>query len=156
YWTGKVPADQEHFQRVFETIGGMQSVHSKAQLDLTNIESVFTALDLGKVIKSVPGLKPGEIPRSIASLKRLIVKTLELTIEFPIVRDPICLVSAPPPYREFADLVDFIGSKATPAHGVSIITFNYDVAVDVALHRAGIGPDYVIAGKGANQRVRLL
>ena len=50
----KVDDKEEEFKRVFEAIGGLQRVHSKAQIDLYNIESIFTALELGKVIKPTP------------------------------------------------------------------------------------------------------
>ena len=67
---------------VFRAIGALQSVHSKAQLDLNNIESIFTVLELGKVIQKVSNLTVDEIAKTIAALKVLIVKTLEHTMEF--------------------------------------------------------------------------
>ena len=72
-----------HFERVFAAIGGLQAVHSKAQLDLNNIESIFTALELGRIIQRVPGMTAAAIPAAIASLKEVIVKTLEVTMPFP-------------------------------------------------------------------------
>jgi hypothetical protein len=42
----RVGESKVHFERVFTAIGGLQAVHSKAQLDLNNIESIFTALDI--------------------------------------------------------------------------------------------------------------
>lgn len=39
--SGKVNDKKAVFEKVFQAIGAMQAVHSKAQLDLTNIESIF-------------------------------------------------------------------------------------------------------------------
>ena len=83
FLTDRLQGDKNAFTKVFRTIGHLQRVHSKAQLDLNNIESVFTALELGKVIRTVPGLEPDEIPEVIATLKMLIVRTLEERITFP-------------------------------------------------------------------------
>ena len=80
----EVDAEREHFDRVFNAIGALQAVHSKAQLDLTNIESVFTALEIARVLGKLPGSKAEDIPIVISSLKEVIVKTLEMTIEFPL------------------------------------------------------------------------
>lgn len=81
--TGETKEKKQHFENVFRAIGSLQSVHSKAQLDLTNIESIFTALEISNVLKKLPGFDPEEKPDVIASLKEVIVKTLESTIDFP-------------------------------------------------------------------------
>ena len=52
---------------VFDVIGKLQAVHSKAQLDLTNIESIFTIMELGQVIQTLPGFKAEQIPQAIAA-----------------------------------------------------------------------------------------
>lgn len=137
------------FEQVFAAIGGLQAVHSKAQLDLNNIESVFTALELGRVIQRVPGLKPTQIPQAIASLKALIVQTLELTMRFPAEGSRI---GVPRPYAKFAELVRHLGNTAFPARTVSVITFNYDVAADIALYKAELGPRYRIADEAPTTR----
>lgn len=147
YRADKLGDVTEHFQRVFSAIGKLQVVHSKAQLNLTNIESIFTALELGRVIQRVPGLTPAEIPQVIESLKELIVKTLELTIRFPTRR---AYIDVPKPYEDFATLLRYLRADAFPKQSVSVITFNYDVAVDFALYRAGLGPRYIVAGEQSN------
>lgn len=132
---------KEHFERVFSVIGGLQAVHSKAQLDLNNIESIFTALELGKVIQRVPGIEYSEIPTAIASLKELIVKTLETTIEFPTYKTDI---RVPEPYEKFTSLIWHLREQAFPNQSVAVISFNYDIALDFALYKANLGPNYVI------------
>ena len=74
--TNAVEDKRAEFELVFRAIGALQTVHSKSQLDLNNIESVFTVLELGRIIQKVPGLTRDEIPAAIAALKKLIVRTL--------------------------------------------------------------------------------
>jgi hypothetical protein len=141
YRTGVTDDKKSDFERVFRAIGALQAVHSKAQLDLTNIESIFTALEIANVLGKLPGTENGEIPKVIASLKELIVKTLELTITFPTSKS---YIGVPAPYEQFADLLTYLRGEAFPAHTTSVITFNYDIAVDMALFRDSLGPDYGI------------
>ena len=84
---------------------------TQGPLDLNNIESIFTALELGKIIKRVPGIPAEEIPEVIAALKDLIVKTLEATISFPTNRN---YIYAPEPYGKFAELVKYLCANAQP------------------------------------------
>lgn len=132
---------RREFERVFSAIGSLQLVHSKAQLDLNNIESIFTVLELGRVIKRVPGLKLEEVEAAIAALKELIVKTLETTIKFPLTQG---YVSEAAPYGDLARLLKHLCNEASPKQTASVISFNYDMAADMAMYRAGLGPDYVI------------
>lgn len=136
-----VQEKRAEFERVFLAIGALQAVHSKAQLDLNNIESIFTVLELGKIIQKIPGLQPQEIPDVISALKELIVKTLEVTMVFPTDGTHI---GVPKPYEAFGQLLTHLYEDAFPTQSASVISFNYDIAADMALHRAGLGPDYII------------
>lgn len=140
---------KEHFKRVFWAISQLQVVHSKAQLDLYNIESIFTVLELGKVIQKVPGHDNNdEIDRTIASLKEVIVKTLEQSMLFPIQNG---VLLPPKPYQEFAKLIHYLTTDVNPRQTVSIITFNYDVAADLALANSGMGPNYGITDSSGSE-----
>ena len=137
--TGQVAPKNEHFERVFKAIGSLQAVHSKAQLDLYNIESIFNAFEIANTIKKLPGFSSDEIPQVIQSLKEVIVATLENTVAFPLQNKRIGI---PDSYGGFTDLLRHLASNAKPKRTVSIITFNYDIAVDAALYIAGIPYDY--------------
>lgn len=139
--TGEVRPQSEHFERVFKAIGSLQLVHSKAQLDLNNIESIFNAFEIANTIRKLPGFDPLEIPQVIQSLKEVIVSTIQKTLVFPVVQSRL---SIPTPYDGFAKLLSYLTLEATPRQTVSIITFNYDIAVDVALHLSGIRYDYCV------------
>ena len=140
----QVENGREHFERVRQVISRLQAVHSKAQLDLNNIESIFTVLELGKIIQSVPNTPINEIPTIIASLKKVIVRTLEEKSKFPV-RDRT--IGAPAAYQAFARVLTHLVNDAHPKQSVSVITFNYDVAIDVAMFRAGLEPNYRLEDK---------
>ncbi|MCG9893938.1 MAG: SIR2 family protein [Fimbriimonadaceae bacterium] len=143
---GEVPDQEDDFKRVFKAIGGLQRVHSKARLDLKNIESMFTVLELGNVIGRVPGINQEDIPSAINSLKRLIVTTLEKTMSFELSSDRVL---PPPIYRRLGAVIRDITQRGNPRQSVSIITFNYDVAVDLALLDAQLPIDYCLDTLGA-------
>lgn len=136
---GDVNNKKDHFERVFKAIASLQAVHSKSQLDLNNIESIFTALEIANILGKLPGFEKQEIPEVIASLKELIVVTLEKTIKYPTEQSYILPTSS---YDSFAKLVKYLSTQAHPCLTSSVISFNYDIAVDLALHRNGQGPNY--------------
>lgn len=138
---GEVEPQSEHFGRVFKAIGSLQKVHSKAQLDLNNIEAIFNAFEIANTIQKLPGFDSDEIPQVIQSLKEVIVATLQKTLVFPVLHSDIAI---PPPYGSFAKLLHYLTQEATPRETISIITFNYDIVIDVALHLSGIRYDYCI------------
>jgi hypothetical protein len=117
--SNSVPEKRNEFERVFGAVGALQSVHSKAQLDLNNIESIFTVLELGRVIQRVPGLKSEDIEAAIAALKELIVKTLEVTMKFPVQNRHI---GVPTPYGAFGKLLKHIQQEAFPAQTAAVIS----------------------------------
>lgn len=143
--SNSVSEKRNEFERVFSAIGALQSVHSKAQLDLNNIESIFTVLELGRVIQRVPGLESEAIDAAIAALKELIVKTLEVTMQFPVNHRHI---GVPKPYGAFGDLLKHLQQDAFPSQTAAVISFNYDIAADMAMYRSGMGPDYIIEKPG--------
>lgn len=138
----KVDDKRAEFERVFAAIGALQAVHSKAQLDLNNIESIFTVLELGQIIQKVPNLPRDDIPLAISALKDLIVRTLEITIKFPT--DANQRIGIPKPYDKFADLLKHLYKDAFPTQTAAVISFNYDIAADMAMHCYNLGPDYII------------
>jgi hypothetical protein len=139
--TDRVKDKEKEFKTVFRTIGKLQSVHSKAHLDLTNIESIFTVLELADTIQA-PILSGEQVTDAIAALKTLIVRTLEEQIEFPTgPRGEFMPTSS---YASLADLLVSMRDKAEPRLSFSVITFNYDIALDMALLKRGLGPYYAI------------
>jgi hypothetical protein len=136
-----------HFQRVFSAISRLQSVHSKAEFDLVNIESIFTAFELSKTLGRFPGLPEEEIDGLIQDLKWLIVVTLENTVRFPV-EDGRFILSHPP-YFELVKAIEAGGSDKPTA---AILSFNYDIALDRAVAASRFGIDYGIEKERHGER----
>ena len=149
--SGQVDEDKEHYERVFRQIGKFQIVHSKSEFDLDNIESVFATFEMARVLRRLPGIETDKIDehveKCLESLRRLIVRTLEVTIQF---RNrggnfPSGFPFHPPdPYGEFVNLLYFLQREAHPNHSLAILTFNYDMSLDYALYEKRLRYDYFL------------
>jgi len=150
---GRVNDYAAKFEEVFRGISSLQVVHSKSQLDFDNIESVFAAFEMGKILKRLPGVKVESIDSRIESLKTLIGATIEETMMLPVgAQRP----KPPVPYRTFVEMVKYLRTEATPHRTVSIITFNYDLACDYALYHESVPIDYALEGYPGMEAVPLL
>jgi hypothetical protein len=140
------------FDVVFEVISHLQVVHSKADLDLDNIESVFAAFEMGRLIGNLPGHSSVDFKSLSVSMRRLISKTLERTVRFRFMHGRIFPLGF---YDKFGQLIKELNEKA---HGnkCSVITFNYDVALDAALDSHDIPPDYCLSEETKPNSIHLL
>lgn len=133
------------FDDVFNAISELHGVFAKSYLDLDNIEALFGAIEMGVMLGKFADREEGDIKSLRNSLITLIYKTLENTIKFPVSKTH---VEPPDPYNKFVQLL--YDMKASRRHSepldVSFITFNYDLALDYALH-CSLGYDY-----GLNQK----
>src|SRR5690242_15897502 len=82
----------EDFQRVDNAINELTRVHSKARLNLTDLEEVSGALEMAKRIGRFPGLqteeayaqcRATEIDKLLRSFRNVITSTLEESINYP-------------------------------------------------------------------------
>jgi hypothetical protein len=142
---GEAEDRQDDFQKVFSILGDLQRVHSKAQLDIVNIESIFGAFDLGRILRKLPGVEPDAVEAAIASLKWLIVRTLERTVMFPTRGSAIVGTED---YARFATLLRGFGERRVPM-STAVITFNYDICLDVALDDEQLPFTYALDGGDA-------
>lgn len=134
------------FEDVFKAIAELQSVHSKSYLDLDNLESVFSAIEMGLLIGKFSERTHAEIKSLRDSMIILIVNTLEQCVKFPTLKNPP-QINAPAPYGKFVEMLKKISAgRSVPIHEFSFITFNYDLALDFALHRGKILCDYYLTG----------
>ena len=99
----------------------------------------------------MPGFKVEEIPKLIKALKRLIVVTIERMCLFPMSEGH---VNPPKPYDKFVSLIKKLSSEANPRQDVSILTFNYDVAIDLALHNSNVDFNYCLNGEFSGSNVK--
>ncbi|MFB9862760.1 hypothetical protein [Rufibacter immobilis] len=132
--------DSKEIQLVFDLISELQIVHSKAQLDLNNIESLFGAIEMGIILGRLTP-KSKDIAKYKKALTTLISKTLIKSMRFPfaeikeISNTPIFKSSES--YNNFVELLK--GDKIVTA---SVLTFNYDLGLDIAFHYNEIDIDY--------------
>ena len=138
---GKVNESKSDFDRVFDAISALQRVHSKAELDLDNIESVFAAFEMGRLINKLPGVPSDDIGLLLVSTRRLIYKTLEKTVTYPV-RDG--RIRPNEVHDSFAKLVNDLNKRGRQ-NRCSIITFNYNLALDHALFFNGHSVDYCLS-----------
>lgn len=140
-------ADHESFDLVAKARAALDVVHAKARLNTNNIEDLFAAFEMMDLLEIRPGgLTDMEIRSLPSAIRRLIVRTLEQKIRFPLAQSgaPQQIseweILPPIPYGRFADSMrDSFVRKATD---VAYITFNYDVALDFALLKSGRAPNY--------------
>ena len=149
YKTGKVEKYSADFKRVFEARGKLLRILSKSELDLNNIEVIFNTLEMAKIIGKFPDGDKKYIYKTIKSLRKLISVTLEKSIRWQNDRDFIMGLSPretdpPTVYMEFAKLIKYLSEESSPKQDVAILTFNYDFALDFALHYSGIKANYFL------------
>lgn len=134
----------EHFNRVFVAISELQVVHSKSRLDIRNLESVFTTFEMAKNIGRLGSLKAEDVEKCVQSLQAVIFYTLDQCVLFPTA-DVTSEIVAPPVYRRFAECI-----SASIGHSTTVITFNYDVALDVALAKSDLEISYGFEDPGTS------
>jgi hypothetical protein len=110
----------------------------KSRLDVENLEEMYTALEMVEIIDGIEDLSAGDARNCKQCLDRLIVATLEQTIQFPVSRESIGRVSVlpTPAYGQLAAEAEAIRVRF-PTFPISFLTFNYDLAFDYALHHQG-------------------
>lgn len=137
-------AHRESYRAVFDGIAELGSVYEKGKLDTDNLESVFAAFEMAKLFQRLGSLKGDQIDQLPDAMRTLIVDTLERTITFPIEGSSVESRRVAPP-KAYADLVSmFRRERDNTTRDVSIITFNYDLGIDYALHVGGHRIDYCV------------
>jgi hypothetical protein len=150
--TNAVNDYREAFQEVFSIISDLQIIHSKSYLQLDNIETLFGAIEMARIIDRM-GTRTGDgIFVARESLIKLIVKTLEKTIKLPASERS---VSPSKSYLDFASLISDLRSNPNKSSS-TIISFNYDVALDFALHYTHQDADYCLSHSNNSSRLHYL
>lgn len=137
------PGDEyKAFENVFQARAELRTVHHKSHLDLDNIESIFGAIEMGAILGKFGKRSPEEIKLLRKSIVTLIYKTLEQSILFPVEEGRY--IAPPTPYGQFVKMLKDYKENHDPKNQVqySFITFNYDICLDYALQKGGLGFDY--------------
>lgn len=130
--------DQISFMEVFKAIHNLKGVLFKSSIDLNNIESVFSIIDMGLLLGRLGSFRGNELEQLYENIQKLIAVTVDLSTRVNN--------RSIPPQKLKGTYYDFIGflekhfiekERNVPYSSPSpptIITFNYDVALDYALH----------------------
>lgn len=128
------------FELVFRAKSALQIVHSKSTLDLDNIESLFAAFEMANLFMRPLGpLKIEEVEGLPTAMRHLIVQTLQRRILFQSNGEQVL---PPTPYPGFVNFIDQLLQRHD--NEVSVITFNYDLALDYAFHFFPMAIDYCL------------
>jgi hypothetical protein len=130
------------FQLVDQGRRALTAVHSKASFDIRNIESVFGAFQMAKLFHRLPDLTAEEVERLPEAIRRVIVRTLEWSMLFPL--DEHQRIGAHGSHLTFVESVQKLALDDR-FKSVGVITFNYDLGVDQAFAVRGIPVDYCLA-----------
>ena len=140
------------FERVFKAIQELRISHYKSYINLDDIEAVFGAFEMARLINRMGSYSPNDINELISSIKKLIVKTLEVTMKYGLSKGHIGPIH---PYSSFTKLLEKLGS-VSEKYASSVLTFNYDIALDHALYKQPITVDYGLSSDDAKGSFKLL
>src|SRR4030042_1842756 len=133
---GEVEEAKADFENVFDAVGKLHAAQSKAIIDTYNIEDVYAAFEMGKLLGRLPGIEElDQIDGLISSIKKVIGFTLEKTMRLPTKAE----INGPVQYDSFVDIINTLLSQKVEC---SIITFNYDLGLDYSLYKRKIIPNY--------------
>lgn len=133
-----LPQELEYFKNIFDALEMLQAVHYKATFDPRNIEDIFGAFEMSRLIGKLGNFPDTKIQTLRKSIKIVIQRTLEERIQYPSNPDR---VFPPEPYKNFCLLLHTILKN----NQASIITFNYDLALDFALFFSNLFVKYSIS-----------
>jgi hypothetical protein len=139
---------REYFDLVFRAIAELDPVFAKSSIEVDNIESIFAAFEMAELFGRLGSLKAVEVSRLISAIKSLIVTTLEEQLTFPTNDGRIL---PPRPYDEFIKLIGsltqhrVVSSSILSQVNVTVMTFNYDLALDFGFHCNQLAVDYCLS-----------
>ena len=141
-------SQEPHFKRVINMIRSLQNLFVKGTLNISNIEDVFSILEMANITSLFLDYESEQIPELILDLKKVIVETLDQTMLFPVRGN---YPMGPEPYGEFVDLLTKLNEQDNKK--VAVITYNYDLGIDLALAMEGIKIDYGFTSKNYRNNI---
>lgn len=103
-----------------------------------NLEWFFSTLDMGELVKGLGRLTTTDLAETRQSLIRLIAATLERTqaIQYSKIENTLVRPIASLGYRDLVALISKLQSVRSD-HRFGVITFNYDLGLEIALSAFG-------------------
>lgn len=130
----------DSFASVSEARKKLQVAYAKSNVDLDNIENLFSTFEMASLIGRLSDLPKQTVEILPEHLRFLIMRTLERTILYPI-NGKDSQIPPPKYYDAFADLIIELSTIPDVAP-IAVINFNYDLCLDYALTLAGKTPYY--------------
>ncbi len=144
---------QQDFTRIVDLIRGpLTRIPAARRVNLHNVEEVFSLIEMGRLVRRLSDVKPGDLEQFALSMKRVIAHTVDFSCQFPV--DPEEGLMAPVGYEQLAMFTS--DRVRNPERRYSFITFNYDIALDVALEGIGTQFDYGLQDSIPGTRVPVL
>ncbi len=129
--------EPEEIKELFSVITSLNSIQSKANIDLNNIESVLGLLEMSEILKYPINQNELDFRSLQNTYKKMIAETLVHTMKFQLLdTNKISPIGS---YVKFVKLLKDQKEKS------AIITFNYDLGIDVALTNERIKFQYYIS-----------
>lgn len=132
------PEEEGSIQDVFHLISRLESIHSRAPIDLNNIEPLFGLIEMGNVIKKIGDIEPHHIKYYRDSLITLIARTLEESMHFSINNFKFHA------HASYSSFCHYLSRYNTKGNSSSVITFNYDLGLDMGLQNTLGKLDYCL------------
>lgn len=125
---------QHAWEKLESVLHALQSVHYKSYFDSDNIESIFGAIELGKVIGGFGEFSQGELSELSEYTKEVIAMTIDKSIKYHF--DPY--ITPPQPFGLLYNTLRRMSEvRYQDICKLTFITFNYDTALETALHATG-------------------
>lgn len=145
--------DKKYFKKVIDAKGSLEKILARVDIDLNNIETMFSLIEMGRLISKFPGCNNiKEIEKLNISFKKFIIRTIEKRTNF--IYEEEKGLNPPKIYWYFIDKIISNIENKNPASSC-IITFNYDIALDYALEEM-YGPrsiNYCLNDKGVRNNI---
>jgi hypothetical protein len=144
------------FALVRKGVNALQLAHSKGDVNIWNLEAVFDAFEMAHLCGRLGDLDEETVQRLPDAMRQVIVTTLQESIQLPVeprrqLRGDWKESAA---YGAFAEALARV--RAETGEYPAIITFNYDVCLDLALAQADRAFSYCLHEPTGNGALRLL
>jgi hypothetical protein len=148
------PKLKENFEIVFEFIDRLQKSQAKANLNLHNIEQIYSALEMAKLLK-LNSLRVGRSWEAMdEAMKYFLTKTIEACVvmkhssNFGRYTNPRRLMTMSHPAEQIDHVIHRLTGLKEAGWKVTFISFNYDLVVESVLATANYETDYGFANSG--------
>lgn len=143
--------DRAFFSLVIDATRPLETILLRLKIDLDNIEHIFSLIEMGKLINRFPGLDGDKIAELHEAIHMFIIRTIELKSNFTYKSNEGCC--APEAYDLLAQNISLLREQRGPSSS-AVLTFNYDIAIDLALEIAlgGDNIDYCLGNSMQKNR----